>query len=57
VTQVDPTSGAKTAIAGNLPVGLIQRPQPSGGGIAVGANGVVYVSSDVENAIYKLTPP
>ena len=57
VTQIDPTSGAKTAIAGNLPVGLIQRPQPSGGGIAVGANGVVYVSSDVENAIYKLTPP
>lgn len=53
---VDPATGAKTLIASNLPVGWITRPQPNGGGIAVGADGTVYVSSDVDNSILKLTP-
>ena len=26
-------------------------------GVAVGAGGTVYVSSDIRNALYKLTPP
>ena len=26
-------------------------------GVAVGAGGVIYVSSDRRNALYKLTPP
>jgi glucose/arabinose dehydrogenase len=26
-------------------------------GVAVGASGAVYVSSDIRNALYKLTPP
>jgi streptogramin lyase len=56
VTALDPKTGARKVLAANLPVGLIARGGPSAGGVAVGASGVVYVSSDVENAIYRLTP-
>ena len=31
-------------------------PNAPSGGIAVGAKGDVYISSDVENAIYKISP-
>ena len=61
VVAIDPASGAKTVIASNLDIGLETYP---GGppalvptGVAVGAGGVVYVSSDRRNAMYKLTPP
>ena len=57
--QIDPASGTVTEIAGNLPIGL---PAAPGGlptniptGVGVGATGVIYFSSDVENAIYKIT--
>ncbi|MCK1391419.1 hypothetical protein [Bradyrhizobium sp. 1] len=50
--------GKITEIAANLPIGLVGAP---GGlpthiptGIAIGASGVVYFSSDIENAIYKV---
>ena len=56
VTAIDPRTGAKAVLAANLPVGLIDRGGPSAGGVAVGRSGVIYVSSDVENAIYRLTP-
>ena len=56
--QIDPASGAVTEIAGNLPIGL---PAAPGGlpsniptGVGVGATGVIYFSSDLENAIYKV---
>ncbi|WIW47209.1 hypothetical protein ML401_03540 [Bradyrhizobium sp. 62B] len=56
---IAPESGKVTEIAANLPIGL---PGAPGGlptniptGVAVGATGVVYFSSDVENAIYKVT--
>lgn len=59
VVSVDPQSGAVTELAGNLPIGLAGTP---GGlptniptGVGIGASGAIYVSSDVENAIYKLT--
>jgi sugar lactone lactonase YvrE len=61
VLAIDPLSGAKTVIASNLDIGLETYP---GGppalvptGVAVGAGGAVYVSSDRRNALYKLTPP
>ncbi len=53
---VDPGTGAKTVLARNLPVGWITKPVPNGGGVAVGADGTVYVSSDVDNSLLKLTP-
>jgi streptogramin lyase len=58
LVQIDPASGTVTEITGNLPIGL---PAAPGGlpsniptGVGVGANGVIYFSSDVENAIYKV---
>jgi len=61
VVAIDPATGAKTVIASNLDIGL---PPYQGGppglvptGVAVGASGTVYVSSDIRNALYKLTPP
>jgi sugar lactone lactonase YvrE len=61
VIAIDPASGSKTVIASNLDIGL--EPFPGGPpalvptGVAVGKTGVVYVSSDRRNAMYKLTPP
>jgi sugar lactone lactonase YvrE len=58
IIQIDPASGTVTEIAANLPIGL---PAAPGGlpsniptGVGVGATGVIYFSSDIENAIYKV---
>jgi sugar lactone lactonase YvrE len=59
LVQVNPKDGTVTEIAANLPIGLAAAP---GGlptniptGVGVGGSGVIYFSSDVENAIYKIT--
>ncbi len=59
IVSIDPANGAVTEIAGNLPIGL---PATPGGlpsniptGIGIGATGTIYFSSDLENAIYKVT--
>jgi sugar lactone lactonase YvrE len=59
IIQIDPAKGTITEIAANLPIGLVGAP---GGlptniptGVGVGASGVIYFSSDIENAIYKIT--
>jgi sugar lactone lactonase YvrE len=59
IVSIDPANGTITEIAGNLPIGL---PAAPGGlpsniptGVGVGATGVIYFSSDIENAIYKVT--
>jgi len=61
IVAIDPASGAKTVIASNLDIGLASYP---GGppalvptGVAVAKSGNVYVSSDVRNGMYKLSPP
>jgi sugar lactone lactonase YvrE len=58
IVEIDPVTGTVTEIAGNLPIGLAGAP---GGlptniptGVGVGATGTIYVSSDIENAIYKV---
>ena len=53
MVQIDPQNGTVSEIAGNLPIGLVAAP----GGLptGVGATGVIYFSSDIENAIYKIT--
>lgn len=55
--EIVPETGKITEIAADLPIGLTGAP---GGlpthiptGVAIGATGVVYFSSDMENAIYK----
>jgi len=61
IVAIDPATGTKTVIASNLDIGL--APYPGGPpalvptGVAVGRTGTVYVSSDIRNALYKLTPP
>jgi sugar lactone lactonase YvrE len=61
IVTIDPATGAKTVIASNLDIGL--PPYPGGPpalvptGVAVAKSGNVYVSSDIRNAMYKLTPP
>ena len=59
IVAIDPSTGTITEIAGNLPIGLAGAP---GGlptniptGVGVGASGTIYVSSDIENSIYKIT--
>jgi sugar lactone lactonase YvrE len=58
VIAVDPKNGKVTEIAGHLPIGMALPPgmPPSNipTGVGVGANGTIYVSSDIENAIYKI---
>jgi sugar lactone lactonase YvrE len=60
VVAINPASGATEVIASNLPIGLPgvagMPPMYIPTGIAAGSNGVIYVSSDLENAIYMLTP-
>ena len=61
VVAIGPATGAKTVIASNLDIGL--APFPGGPpalvptGVAVGRTGIVYVSADIRNSLYKLTPP
>ena len=59
IIEIDPQSGNIREIAGNLPIGLVGAP---GGlptniptGVGVGASGTIYFSSDIENAIYKIS--
>lgn len=57
VVAIDPHSEALSVLAENLPVGLVTKPVPLAGGIAADASGALYVTSDVENSILRLTPP
>jgi streptogramin lyase len=57
--EIVPETGTVTEIAANLPIGLVGAP---GGlpthiptGVGIGESGKIYFSSDIENAIYKLT--
>ena len=47
--------GARTVLTRDLAVGQLPGNTPWGAGVAVGAGGDVYVASDVENAIYKIS--
>jgi streptogramin lyase len=57
--EIVPETDTVTEIAANLPIGLVGAP---GGlpthiptGVGIGESGTIYFSSDIENAIYKLT--
>jgi sugar lactone lactonase YvrE len=52
--RIEPSNGATETIARDLPVGLTDVPITLAG-VAVGAGGTIYVTSDVENSIWRLT--
>lgn len=60
LTEIDPASGAKRVLAEGLPIGYEASPgtPPSyvPTGVAVDAKGVIYVSADRNNAIYRIKP-
>ncbi len=60
LTEIDPATGTRRTVAENLPIGL----EPSPGlpppnvptGVAVGADGAIYMSADRNNAVYRIRP-
>ena len=60
LVEIDPANGSRRTVADNLPIGLEAGPGlpppyvPTG--VAVGADGVIYMSADRNNAIYKIKP-
>lgn len=55
LTRIDARTGATEAVATDLPVG---RPgvENASAAVAAGMRGTLYVLSDIENSIYRLTP-
>jgi sugar lactone lactonase YvrE len=60
LTEVDAKTGAKNVIAENLPIGLPSRPgmPPAylATGVAVAADGTLYVTCDLNNSVVRLRP-
>lgn len=54
LTEVEPASGERRTIASDLPVGMAGAIMPTG--VAVDADGNVYLSADANNAIYTVRP-
>jgi streptogramin lyase len=53
--SVQPTDGSKSVIARDLPIGLPGVALTTVG-VSTGPDGSIYVTSDIENSIWKLTP-
>ena len=60
LVEIDPANGTRRPVADNLPIGM-----PGGAGmpppyvvtgVAVGADGSIYMSADLNNAIYRIRP-
>jgi hypothetical protein len=60
IVRIDPDSGAISEIARNLAIGLAPAQGTPPGyiqtGVAVSAAGNIYVTSDLNTAVYKITP-
>jgi len=55
LTRIDARTGSTEAVATDLPVGRPGVPNATAS-VAAGTRGTLYVMSDVENSIYRLTP-
>jgi sugar lactone lactonase YvrE len=60
LVRIDPATGKSTVIASHLRIGLPESaPFPPGylpTGVAVGGSGTLYLTSDVESALYRFVP-
>ena len=60
LVRIEPATGKSTVIASKLRIGLPESaPFPPGylpTGVAVGGSGTVYLTSDVESALYRFVP-
>ena len=60
LVRIDPATGRTTVIASGLPIGLPEVPGSFAGylatGVAVGPSGAIYMTSDVEGALYRFVP-
>ena len=60
LVEIDPTNGSRRTVAENLPIGLEAGPGlpppnvPTG--VAVGTDGMIYMTADRNNAVYKIRP-
>ena len=60
LVEINPVDGTRRTVAENLPIGLEAGPGlpppyvPTG--VAVGADGTIYMSADRDNAIYRIKP-
>lgn len=58
--EIDPVKGERRTVAENLPIGLEggpgMPPPYNVTGVAVGDDGVIYMSADRNNAVYKIQP-
>ena len=60
LVEINPADGSRRTVAENLPIGLEAGPGlpppyvPTG--VAVGADGIIYMSADRNNAIYRIRP-
>ncbi len=60
LVEINPADGTRRTVAENLPIGLEAGPGlpppyvPTG--VAVGADGTIYMSADRNNAVYKIRP-
>ena len=55
LVRVEPEAGTVEVVARGLPIGLANVPITLAG-VAVGAGGTIYVTSDRENSIWRLRP-
>ena len=60
LVEINPNDGTRRTVAENLPIGLEAGPGlpppyvPTG--VAVGSDGIIYMSADRNNAIYRIRP-
>ncbi|MDI1446047.1 SMP-30/gluconolactonase/LRE family protein [Polyangium sp. 6x1] len=60
LVRIDPATGRVAVLASDLPIGLPESEGLPPGyvptGVAVGRSGTIYLSSDVESALYRFVP-
>ncbi len=60
LVEIDPASGTRRTVADNLPIGMPGGPGMPPPyivtGVAVGADGSIYMSADLNNSVYRIRP-